>query len=755
MAVRTGNRRRSLAVPVLVAAGLLLSIGAFVQMLTTGRGTERALFERQAIQLHDALKERIDSHTLLLHALRAAFSGQVPVTGNNFSAAIRPMLPLFPSMVAVAWVRRMAVHDVPALEAEMRSAGKADFTVRNAFGPLPPDLPPDGTLDVNMMIEPEWESGFGVGLNVASLPGRAAVLERACSAGDVASAEAVAPAGHEWGGHNIVLYIPVYRPMAETANPDSRCAQLSGFMSSVLNVDRLLVEAVQRANPSRGRIHLLDLSGPDGARRLATVQADDPDMLSDGPVAATAHPATVAPAPWTAEDERRLAGSTLFQQALFVGGQRWQLVLEVPPGGAIGPADYPAVAVLCMGFLLTGALAGYTRREAQAKRLLQTEARARAAMARALRESEERFRLALRHSRVAVFSQDRSLRYIWMYNPQTSRPAETYIGRTHADLYAPQDAEMLDRIKRSVLETGIGVRQEVRLTTGGRTQVFDLIVEPLRDDTGAVCGVICAAIDITEASMIREALAEAHDAAESANQAKSRFLAAASHDLRQPFQAMSLFHHILSSKLTEPAQREVAEKLGEALASGNTLLNTLLDTSALEAGNVKPRPVVFPFQDVAERLGREFTEQAAGKGLTLRTVPTSAIVRSDPVLLERMVRNLLVNALRYTNTGHILLGCRHRGDRLLIEVWDTGPGIPPDQQQRIFEDFYRCGTDQRDSARGLGLGLSIVRRTAQILGHQVEVRSRVGKGTVFSIAVPLIGDRLHPVPKEPESVTPV
>nr|WP_246200995.1 sensor histidine kinase [Azospirillum brasilense] len=114
-----------------------------------------------------------------------------------------------------------------------------------------------------------------------------------------------------------------------------------------------------------------------------------------------------------------------------------------------------------------------------------------------------------------------------------------------------------------------------------------------------------------------------------------------------------------------------------------------------------------------------------------------------------MVRNLLVNALRYAEAGTILLGCRRRDGHALIEVWDTGPGIPADQLKLIFDDFYRCGTDQRDSGRGLGLGLSIVRRTAQILGHQVDVRSRVGKGTVFSISVVMVGDRHNPLPEEP------
>ncbi|WP_448204163.1 ATP-binding protein [Azospirillum sp. sgz302134] len=736
----SGQRRGrgTLAVPVLIAAGLLLSAGAFVQMHSASREADHALVERQSIQLRDALKERIDSQALLLRALRAAFSGPVPVTRDGFATAIRPMLPLFPSLEAVAWARRVGVRDVPALEAEMRAAGQPGFTVRNATGTPPTNQPPGDDLFVITMMEPErigpLDNGlFGAGLEIASLAGRTPLLEHACATGETVATEAVAPLGREDTGRSFILYLPVYRHVADAVDPSRRCADLAGYMGSVFSIDRLLDEVYDRVDPIRGDVYLLDRSAPDGGRVLAALHAG-------GGLPASLPPST----------EAEFGGASAFRHDLSIGGRRWELVMAVPPSPLFARSDFPAWMVLAMGLLLTVGLAGYTRREAQAKRLLQTEARARAAMARALRESEERFRLALRHSRVSVFSQDRNLRYIWMYNPQTGRPAETYIGRDDAELHAPEDAAFLESVKRSVLETGIGAREEVHLTFGGRVQVFDLIVEPLRDDAGLVSGVICAGIDITEGVQIRQALAEAHADAERANQAKTRFLAAASHDLRQPFQAMSLFHHILTAKLTDPKQREVAHKLGEALAAGNTLLNTLLDTSALEAGNVKPRPVVLPVRDITDRLAREFAEQAAGKGLTLRAVPSSAFVRSDPVLLERMVRNLLVNALRYTGSGRILLGCRHRGDRLLIEVWDTGPGIAPDHQQRIFEDFYRCGTDQRDSGGGLGLGLSIVRRTAQILGHRVEVRSRVGKGTVFSIAVPLIGDRHRPVPEDAE-----
>ncbi|AWJ89128.1 histidine kinase [Azospirillum baldaniorum] len=739
MALLDRRRRGSFAVPVLVAAGLTLTFGAFFQMRAANREAERAQHERQFAQFHDALTERIGSHTLLLRTLGSAFSDPRPATRDGFAAAVRPIMPLYPGLWSVAWVTRVSSTEVPALEAAMRAAGRRDFTVRNANGtgdgtPGPAPAAGHGDLFVNTLVEPERGEAFGQGINILSLPNRAEVLARACASGDLTATEALPPRPRGETGRSIGLYLPVYRYPVDEMDGADRCAEVAGYVSSVFGITRLLEEAGNRVDGLHGAVHLLDGPAGGGGRVLASRDLTGASESREG-------------APF---GELREDGDTVLERDLVIGGRRWTLALAIPPEPRLAPEDYPAWTVLVMGLLLTGALAGYTRREAQAKRFLVTEARARAAMARALRESEERFRMALRHSRVAVFSLDRSLRYMWMYNPQTGRAAETFIGRTNADIHAPDDAARLDAVKRAVLDSGTGARQEVRVGAApGAEQVFDLIVEPLRDEAGVVSGVICAAIDISDGVRIREALAEAHAEAERANRAKSRFLAAASHDLRQPFQAMSLFHHILSARLSDAKQMEVADKLGEAIAAGNTLLNTLLDTSALEAGNVKPRPTVFPFQDIADRLNREFAEQAASKGMVLRMVPTSAYVLSDPVLLERMVRNLLVNALRYAGTGTILLGCRHRDGHALVEVWDTGPGIPADQLKLIFDDFYRCGTDQRDSGRGLGLGLSIVRRTAQILGHQVDVRSRVGKGTVFSISVLMIGDRHNPLPEEP------
>jgi len=227
--------------------------------------------------------------------------------------------------------------------------------------------------------------------------------------------------------------------------------------------------------------------------------------------------------------------------------------------------------------------------------------------------------------------------------------------------------------------------------------------------------------------------------AERATRAKSRFLAAASHDLRQPFQAMRLFLHLLEARLTDKGQLELAGRLEEALTSSESLLNALLEVSALEAATVKPSPVRLPVGDVLRRLAEQFAPEAAEKGLDLRMVPSSAEVVSDPVLLDRILRNLVVNALRYTERGRLLLGCRRRGGWLAIEVCDTGVGIPADKQRQIFEEFVQLQDRPKSRQQGLGLGLAIVARTAQLLGHTIEVASVPGRGSRFALLVPLAG----------------
>lgn len=240
---------------------------------------------------------------------------------------------------------------------------------------------------------------------------------------------------------------------------------------------------------------------------------------------------------------------------------------------------------------------------------------------------------------------------------------------------------------------------------------------------------------------VRDRTREAEQRAEEArraNDSKTRFLAAASHDLRQPLQAAGMFVEALSARLEGSPHQNIVDKMRQSIDATQALLSTLLDVSTLEAGHIEPAPTSFALAPMLTTLVEQLEPEATKRGLELRLVTTSATVISDPVLLERMLRNLLFNALRYTRQGKILLGCRHRGKRLAICVIDTGIGIPEDKFTTIFEDFSRLGTKGSGSDRGLGLGLAVVRRMAELLDHQVEVRSQVDKGSTFAVIVPTV-----------------
>ncbi len=230
----------------------------------------------------------------------------------------------------------------------------------------------------------------------------------------------------------------------------------------------------------------------------------------------------------------------------------------------------------------------------------------------------------------------------------------------------------------------------------------------------------------------REAQLNAEEARR-AEATKSRFLATASHDLRQPLQAMEMFAEVLGGRLSSPAQMQVFTPLRTALHSANQLLTTLLDASALEAGKIVPVIRTFPLTDVFARLAPQIAPLAEQKALSFTIVDSSAGLTTDPTLLERMLRNLLVNAVRYTPRGGVLLGCRRADGHVVIQVVDTGAGIPADKLTAVFEDFNRLDT----SCEGRGLGLGVVRKMAELLELDLSVASAPGRGTVFGVRVPL------------------
>jgi signal transduction histidine kinase len=239
---------------------------------------------------------------------------------------------------------------------------------------------------------------------------------------------------------------------------------------------------------------------------------------------------------------------------------------------------------------------------------------------------------------------------------------------------------------------------------------------------------------------LKTALAAQEDAkrqAEEANATKSRFVAAASHDLLQPLNAARLFASTLGERSDDPAVAEIAERIDSSMRAAEEVLDDMLDIARLESGTMRTDIADFSIAEIFEHLERQFAPLAARRGLRLRFTRPRCRVRSDRVLLRRILQNLVSNALRYTQRGGVLVSCRRRGLSAEIQVWDSGPGIPQQHQRAIFDEFHRLDRASPWGEQGLGLGLSICHHIALLLGHELGLRSNVGRGSVFGISVPI------------------
>ncbi|KJC34718.1 ATP-binding protein [Bradyrhizobium sp. LTSP857] len=246
-------------------------------------------------------------------------------------------------------------------------------------------------------------------------------------------------------------------------------------------------------------------------------------------------------------------------------------------------------------------------------------------------------------------------------------------------------------------------------------------------------------------------LEQERDRAQAADRAKTRFLAAASHDLRQPIHALSLLISTLAvlghrGAVQSVDARDLAGKAKSIVGNLSALLNGLLDISRLDAGVVTVARETVNLSQLFNQLSNEFASVAKDRSLDWRVVESRLQADSDPMMLKRVLGNLLSNAFRYTESGGVLLGCRRRGAAVEIQIWDTGPGIPTDQQAMIFEEFVQLQNPARDRTQGLGLGLAIVRRTAALLQHPLKLISVTGRGSMFSVTVPQASTVALPLP---------
>ncbi|HME23913.1 MAG TPA: response regulator [Acetobacteraceae bacterium] len=308
------------------------------------------------------------------------------------------------------------------------------------------------------------------------------------------------------------------------------------------------------------------------------------------------------------------------------------------------------------------------------------------------------------------------------------------IGRPLADLHSLAADHLLSADARAVLQGSASLEREVE-APGDRW--FRRRVLPYRAHDGSVEGVVITFNDITRRKRVAKALEAATKEAELANLAKTRFLAAASHDLRQPLQTLTLLQGLLAKSVEGDHARKLMARMDDALGAMSGMLNALLDINQIDAGIVRADVTTFAINDLLERVRDEFVYHAQAKDLSLRVVPFSLQVSSDPRLLEQILRNLVSNALKYTEQGKVLVGCRRHDGTLSVDIWDTGIGIPQADLATIFEEYHQLDNPARERDRGLGLGLAIVQRLAGLLGHPVRVRSQHGSGSVFSIEVTL------------------
>ncbi len=324
------------------------------------------------------------------------------------------------------------------------------------------------------------------------------------------------------------------------------------------------------------------------------------------------------------------------------------------------------------------------------------------------------------------------------------------LGQNWFTMFIPEDERgKLLAFFHNVVRAGINEGYtNAMITRSGEQRLIRWHSKTIQDTNGNFVGLLNTGFDVTEERAAAEMLKRAKEEAERANAAKSRFLATASHDLRQPLQSLNLLNNTLCKIIDDPKALRMLRMQGKSLAGMSSLLNSLLDISRLESGGVVAKFGAVAIQPIFARIHADFEQQAAEKGIKLCIESTALIAYTDADLLAQIILNLVANAIRYTNKGSVTLRCIDYEGQLRIEVVDTGIGIASDQLPRIFDEFHQVNRDPQRSSEGLGLGLAIVQRLAALLHTEVQVKSKQGEGSTFAFALTVANtaEQKPPVP---------
>lgn len=361
----------------------------------------------------------------------------------------------------------------------------------------------------------------------------------------------------------------------------------------------------------------------------------------------------------------------------------------------------------------------------------------------ACKKINQRFLVALKNSTTCVFEQDEHLRYTWLFNLSEAMQDARFLGKHDEDIYDLPSAKLLDQIKRKVLQTGEAFDHQIKLAHPNTLpKWYQAHFEARIDLQGEVIGLIGAMVDVTSQALHAEALDKARNeaesarkAADSANRIKSQFLAAASHDLRQPLHALDIYVDLLGHKLPSDCS-EIVDNMKQCSRNLVALLNRLLNLSMIEMGAVVPQFCNFNLAELFNRLAATHAPSAHAKNLAFRIHPARINAYTDSQLLEQLLANLVSNAIKNTSNGGVLIGIRRHNGRYWVEVRDTGSGIEADYLASIFEPYRQPSIKEDGMNQGSGLGLVLVKRIADLLHLALRAKSTPGKGSLFAVELP-------------------